>query len=144
MADRKAGNTDYVPPQLTAFPVVAVDPTDQREKLSASCCAQCGSLAFPPAPLCSQCGSQQVMPAPLSEHGKLYTYSILHVGARGWSAPYVLGYVDLPEGVRVFSHIDGTAETLRIDMPVSLQIREPIKNAEDQDVLAFAFRPSSP
>ena len=84
-----------------------------------------------------------MVPAPLSEHGTLYSYSVLHVGARGWPAPYVLGYVDLPEGVRVFSHIDGVPEALRIDMPVSLQIRAPIKNPEDQDVLAFTFRPSN-
>ena len=144
MAQTKPGKIEYVPPQLTAFPIIAIDPADRREKLSASCCAECKSLTFPPAPLCSKCGSQKVAPAPLSEHGKLYSYSVLHVGARGWPAPYVLGYVDLPEDVRVFSHIEGAPEALRIDMPVSLQIREPIKNAEDQDVLAFAFRPSNP
>jgi benzoylsuccinyl-CoA thiolase BbsA subunit len=143
MAETKPRRTEYVPPQLTAFPIVAVDPADRREKLSASRCVDCKSLTFPPAPLCSKCGGQKVAPAPLSEHGTLYSYSVLHVGARGWLAPYVLGYVDLPEGVRVFSHIDGAPEALRIDMPVSLEIREPIKNAEDQDVLAFAFRPSN-
>jgi benzoylsuccinyl-CoA thiolase BbsA subunit len=143
MADPKPKKADHVPPQLTAFPVVAIDPADGRKKLSASACAGCGKLTFPPAPLCSHCGSENVAPAPLSEHGSLYTYSVLHVGARGWPAPYVLGYVDLPEGVRVFSHIDGAPEALRIDMPVSLQIRTPIKNPEDQDVLAFTFGPSN-
>jgi uncharacterized OB-fold protein len=139
----KKPRTEYVPPRLTAFPVVAIDPADGREKLSGSRCAGCGSLAFPPLPICSRCGSQDVAPAPLSERGTLYTYSVLHVGARGWPAPYVLGYVDLPEGVRVFSHIEGAPDTLRIDMPVSLQLREPIRNPEDQEVLAFAFRPTN-
>jgi uncharacterized OB-fold protein len=139
----KKPRTEYVPPRLTAFPVVAIDPSDGREKLSGSRCAGCGSLAFPPLPICSSCGSQDVAPAPLSERGTLYTYSVLHVGARGWPAPYVLGYVDLPEGVRVFSHIEGAPDTLRIDMPVSLALREPIKNPEDQEVLAFAFRPTN-
>jgi uncharacterized OB-fold protein len=130
-------------PQLTAFLIVLADPADGRSKLCGSRCRGCARITFPPAPVCSGCGSEAVEPVPLSERGTLYTYSVLHVGARGWPAPYVLGYVDLPEGVRVFSHIDAPPGELRMDMPVTLQLREPVKNPEGQEVLAFTFRPSA-
>ena len=141
MAKTDTIKTDTVLPRLTAFPVVAADPADGRSKLCGSRCQTCAAITFPPASVCSACGSEDVAPAALSETGTLYTYSVLHVGARGWPAPYVLGYVDLPEGVRVFSHIDAPADALRIDMPVTLQVRTPIRNPEGQEVLAFTFRP---
>lgn len=133
--------TDTVLPRLTAFPVVAADPADGRSKLCGSRCRGCATITFPPAAVCSACGGDDVVPAALSETGTLYTYSVLHVGARGWPAPYVLGYVDLPEGVRVFSHIEAPADDLRIDMSVTLNVRAPILNPEGQEVLAFTFRP---
>ena len=47
---------------------------------------------------------------PLSRRGVLYCYSVVHVNQPGFTAPYVVAYVDLPEGPRVFGHLDGPAE----------------------------------
>ena len=39
---------------------------------------------------------------------------------RGWRVPYALGYVDLPEDIRVLAHLGIPAEALRVDLPVLL------------------------
>lgn len=46
----------------------------------------------------------------LNRRGILYSYSVVHVNQLGFTAPYVVGYVDLPEGPRIFGHLDGPAE----------------------------------
>ena len=52
--------------------------------------------------------------------GSLYTWSVVHV-AKGWKVPYIAGYVDLPEGVRIFAHIvEAGSDELNMDMKVSL------------------------
>lgn len=133
-----------IPPlQITRFPVIDVDPADGRSKLIGSCCAACDKITFPSSGACSGCGGTEVAPRFLSERGALYSFSVLHVGARGWPAPYVLAYVDLPEGVRVFSHIDAAPESLRLDMHVQLRRRDPISNPEGNQVLEYVFQPAS-
>jgi uncharacterized OB-fold protein len=42
---------------------------------------------------------------PLSEAGVLYSYSIIHPGPKSGAAPFAIGYVDFPEGARVFGRI---------------------------------------
>jgi uncharacterized OB-fold protein len=82
----------------------------QREaeglRLRGGRCAECGALSFPKAQVCTECLSLDVQDAALSNEGVLYSYSRVHLAPKGWDLPYVLGYVDLPEGVRVLSHID--------------------------------------
>jgi uncharacterized OB-fold protein len=57
----------------------------------------------------------------MPQRGVLYSWSVVHVAPKPWATPYVIGYVDLPNRVRVFSHIGGAPEDLQIDMPVQLQ-----------------------
>ena len=44
--------------------------------------------------------SENVRDFELSDSGSLYTWSVVHV-AEGWNVPYIAGYVDLPQSVRV-------------------------------------------
>jgi hypothetical protein len=50
--------------------------------------------------------------------GVLYASSKVHIGAAGFAAPYVLGYLDI-SGVRVLVHV-GSSETLPPDTKVRL------------------------
>jgi uncharacterized OB-fold protein len=56
---------------------------------------------------------------PLSSQGKLYSFTVSHVGRESMEAPYAFGFIDLPEGIRVFSLLTSTEE-LRQDMTVEL------------------------
>lgn len=124
-----------VQPPLSAFPIV----TDGR--LTGSRCTDCGHIVFPAANLCSQCLSEATEAFAFSGEGTIYTYTVLHTAARGWEAPYVLGYVDLPEGVRIFTHLTGAApEDFRIGMPVTMIATAPVVNFEGMEVVSYKFK----
>jgi uncharacterized OB-fold protein len=92
-------------------------------------CNRCRQRAFPPAKLCSNCLSEDLRPVELGSEGTLYSYSVVHAAPRGWSAPYVIGYVDLPDGVRVFGHVAARPEELRMDAKVRLRAADPDEEA---------------
>lgn len=104
-------------------------------------CGDCGAKAFPPAPVCPECMSEKISDIELSQTGSLYTWSVVHVAPKGWNVPYIAGYVDLPEGVRVFAHIVGAdPEALEMDMDVMLTTATLGEN-EDGPVESYAFTP---
>ena len=76
-----------------------------RVELIAQSCSNCGTHYLPKVMTCVRCGGQSFTPSILSSKGYLYTYSIIH-GSGGVSPEtYAVGYVDFPEGVRVFGQI---------------------------------------
>jgi uncharacterized OB-fold protein len=66
-------------------------------------CRSCGQIFFPKAQFCLNCDGNQMEEIPLSRKGKLYSYTIGRMPSMHFEAPYGLGYVDLPEGIRIFS-----------------------------------------
>ena len=95
--------------------------TDGDARLIGIVCGDCEAKVFPPVPVCPECMSENVSETELSDQGSLYTWSVVHVAPKNWTVPYTAGYVDLPEGVRVFAHIvDADPDTLEMDMPVRL------------------------
>jgi len=51
----------------------------------------------------------------LSTNGTLYTYTVVYQGKPSFKAPYFVGYVDLKEGVRIFTPLfDVAPEELKI------------------------------
>ena len=77
----------------------------------------------------------------LSRHGVLYCYSVVHVNQPGFTPPYVVAYVDLPEGPRIFGHLDGPA-----DLGSEVEIYAgPIGHDRDGNpVISVRFRPARP
>jgi uncharacterized protein len=126
-------------PRVTP-PLAAQAVVDESGRIQGSRCADCGKLVFPAVPICSECLSERLEPYAFSGDGVIYTFTVLHQGARGWDAPYVLGYVDLPEGVRVFSHLTGCdPQDLRIGMPVTMVPAEAVLNFEGMEVVSYKF-----
>src|SRR5450755_2716695 len=80
---------------------------DGRAVLIGGLCKDCGNQTFPRAPVCCVCMSEAIEPAPMSRTGTLYAFSVVHVAAKKWKKPMVIGYVDLPNGARVFTHLEG-------------------------------------
>ncbi len=79
---------------------------DESPLLICGKCNDCGKLVFPKPKVCPDCMGESMSEARLSPVGKLYSYSILHRARKGWQAPYAIGYVDFPEGVRVMGPIE--------------------------------------
>ena len=87
----------------------------------------------------------------LSTEGTLYTYTtqefappLPYKGNRDPKAfqPYVVGFVELPEGVMVETLIVGaTADELRIAQPL-VSTTTTLETADGQALVTFAFRPA--
>ncbi len=117
---------------------------NERPYLIGSRCKACGKTAFPKRAICSECFSEELELIPLSRKGKLYTFTIIGYPPPGVEAPYAIGYVDLPEGVRVFSIlVDWEKENLRLGMDVELVIGRFKEDKEGNEVLTYKFRPVS-
>jgi uncharacterized protein len=91
-----------------------------RPQLVGGKCASCGALSFPKAEVCSDCMSDAVRPQLLQGEGVLYSYTTVHQAPRGWRVPFVLGYVDLANGLRLLAHIQARPEALRIGLSMRL------------------------
>ncbi len=103
-------------------------------------CKQCKTVMFPPAPVCPACMSENLGREEMSRTGTLYSFTTVHVGPRMWSRPYTVGYVDLSNGVRVFSHLRGG--NFSIGQTVEVGVAEVGKNADGAALTTYVFEPA--
>ncbi|MEU4451050.1 OB-fold domain-containing protein [Nocardioides sp. NPDC023903] len=86
----------------------------QTPALEGSRCADCGNVAFPVARGCQRCGAVAMEPVNLGRRGTVWGFTIQRFAPK--SPPYVppadgfrpfaVGYVELPEGVKVEAVLD--------------------------------------
>jgi uncharacterized protein len=103
-------------------------------ELTTTGCSPCDELWFPPLERCPSCGEPAVWRV-LSGDGVVYAFTQQERGLR-FTAPAVLGVVELAEGVRVFGVLEGTFESLAIGQPVELKLL-----ADSSGLVLLAFRP---
>lgn len=110
-------------------------------ELVGSRCAQCGTVYLPKALACVQCGSHNAfVPKALSPRGTLYTYTVVCGSGGVWPDVYAVGYVDYPEGVRVFGQIRETsAEALRAGAEVGVEKALLYRRKDGTGVTCFRF-----
>lgn len=114
----------------------------ERPYLFGSRCKKCAQICFPPRKVCSKCFSGEIEHVPLSTKGKLYSYTIIQYPPPGIVAPYAIGYIDLPEGVRVFSILtDWDQKSLKLGMDVELTFGKFKEDKEGNEILTYKFRP---
>ena len=114
--------------------------TDDGPALLAGCCKACGSLSFPRAQVCTECLSEDIGYQHLSQHGVLYSFTVVHQAPTGWTVPYVLGYVDLPEGIRVLAHLESRrGPALAIDQKVRLKLGQVGTSADGAPLVSYVF-----
>jgi uncharacterized OB-fold protein len=119
-------------------------PSESHEKahLIGSRCPLCGQVSFPRRSICAKCLSPDLEEVPLSRKGRIYTYTVIGYPAPGLEAPYAVAYIDLPEGVRVFSLLtDWRHQTLEAGMKVELVIGKFREDEEGAAILTYKFRP---
>ena len=80
---------------------------DGRAVLVGGRCADCGARAFPTPPVCTNCMGENIVAQELPRTGTLYAFSVVHIAPKKWKLPMRVGYVDLSNGVRVFTHLEG-------------------------------------
>jgi uncharacterized OB-fold protein len=106
-------------------------------------CEDCGKTLFPKTGICPSCRSVNLRDCEMPPQGVLYSWSVVHVAPKPWITPYVIGYVDLPNDVRVFSHIGGDPRGLRVDMPVRVEAADVGVDAQGQPRAFFRFSPQA-
>lgn len=99
-------------------------------------CPACGFINFPPSRVCAQCMSVEVQAKPLSRRGQLYSHTTMR---RGDHTLFV-GYVDLPEHIRVLGVLEGFDGTPTCDAQVELARVKPVTEPNPEREPVFVFR----
>ncbi len=125
----------------------------ESPQLVASRCQECGEVTFPRQTSCPCCTARSCEEILLSRRGKLWTWTIQrfpppvppYVGSadRDTFVPYGVGYVELPEGIRVEGRLTvNDPERLEIGMDMELVVEE-FRDGEGNALLTFAFQPGA-
>jgi uncharacterized OB-fold protein len=108
-------------------------------------CKNCGKIYFPKKRVCPSCLKiDEMEEVPLSKRGKLYSYTIAGVGPVGFKPPYAFGWVDLPEGVRVYSLLtqcEPFDEKLKLGIDVEMVMEKITQDYEGNEGYGYKFRP---
>jgi uncharacterized protein len=95
-------------------------------------CVRCRHVMVPPRSICPNCRSTQVEWVQLSQHGKLVTYTIVHVSPPQFKhmAPYAVGIVAMPEGVKLPGIIrTSRLESLKIGMELEVDFSPVVQDS---------------
>lgn len=85
-------------------------------------CQDCGQHQFFPRVLCRACGSANLTFVPASGVAKVYSTTTIQAKPEA-GGPYNLSVIELAEGPRLFSRVEGLApQDVRIGMPVRARI----------------------
>jgi uncharacterized OB-fold protein len=125
------------------------EPSADGEKahLVGSHCLACGELFFPrqESGLCSYCQSKDLEDIRLSSKGKIFSYTVVTQRPPGYykaEVPYAIGFVELPEGIRVETlFTDCDLETLQVGVDVEMVFETLHKDEEGNEIVAYKFRP---
>ena len=102
--------------------------------LKGSRCSDCRNVAFPVTSGCQRCGGQSMEDVELSDRGTVWTCTVQHFApksppyippAEGFT-PFALGYVQLPEGVRVEAVLEPADLETLTGAEVRLGATEPV------------------
>jgi uncharacterized OB-fold protein len=123
--------------------------TGSAARLIGTRCTSCGSHYFPKSLSCRnpQCLEKAIQDVRLSREGTLYSYTVQHYQPPAlfrmadW-APYAIGSVELPEGLRVMGMLTGCdPANLQIGMALELTVETLYRDAQGQAVQTYKFQP---
>jgi uncharacterized OB-fold protein len=103
-------------------------------------CDDCSKVYFPPRPFCPECASRNVKVVAASGKAKLHSYVIHHRKVSGFTPPYAIAVVELPEGPRMMTNIvdcPQTPEALVLDMDLEVAF-----TPMDDTITLPLFRPA--
>lgn len=119
--------------------------------LRGSRCAGCDNVAFPVAAGCQRCGSAEVAPVDLTGRGTVWSHTVQRFApksppyvppAEGFT-PFAVGYVELPEGVRVEAVLECTDPAALEGAQVTLVATDPVPRFATADWVGRPCAPSA-
>lgn len=119
-----------------------------ERRVMGSRCKKCGALALPPRPICIGCHGGDLEWTEFKGKGKLAALTSIVVAppamARegfGRNNPYIVGVVELEEGVKAVVRITGVdakkPETIKVGMPLQADFLSKGEGAAKQTALVF-------
>lgn len=105
----------------SAVPARAYSGYLETGKLAFQCCGDCSAVVFYPRVICPECGGTSLEWRESGGRGMVYATTTLY---RRDEDPYDVSLVDLEEGFRMMSRVEGIPpEEVEIGMRVSLRVR---------------------
>lgn len=126
----------------TIFPARNWREYKHRYRMEASKCKKCGYIAFPTRLICPDCKAREFEEITLPREGKVISYTVQHVTPSGFedSAPYIVGIVELTNGVRLTTQIaDCGPEDIKNVKQVTMETRR-VREEGNSGVLAYGYK----
>jgi len=108
-------------------------------------CPACGQTYFPTKTVCPSCFNADQEKFPLSGRGTLHTFARSHMGPSGIPTPFTIGFIDLQEGIKLFSLLtecDPWDKVLAVGMEMEMVIETIRHDEEGDEIVGYKFRPS--
>jgi benzoylsuccinyl-CoA thiolase BbsA subunit len=141
MADKKKAKEE----DITFFhPDLLEVPEKGQPFLKGYKCKKCGKIWFPRFTTCANpdCWSEEMEVVPLSRRGKLYSVTDVYIGQPTMREymPMAMGYIDLPEGIRVFAQMQGELGTFQCGDTVELTTGPVRNNRDGKPITSYKFK----
>ena len=109
-------------------------------------CNNCGEYFVGTLKFCLNCTNDKLEPVKFSKTGVLRTYTVIWVPPPGWQGdiPYILGSVELPEGVEVTTEvINCPRESIKIGTDMEMVLKIGGQDQEDNEIVVHKWQPIS-
>jgi len=112
-------------------------------------CGACNEVLLQNRRGCPRCGALGSLRARrLAEHGRLFSYTIVHRSFPGIATPFISAIVELDGGVFLKGNLVGVEATpaaVPFDMPVRVQFHYPeVPGHTGKTLLSYVFVPAQP
>jgi uncharacterized OB-fold protein len=126
--------------------IVFPDDTSREPYLAVSKCPKCGKVYFPKKDFCPVCMVEEMEDAALSNEGILYTFTVVHMGVRGFKTPYVLGWVEFPEekirlAAQIITDPAEAPQKLKPGQKVKLDIGVLRSQEDGMEIVGYRYKP---
>lgn len=104
-------------------------------------CKKCGNLQFPQKGFCQKCLSDDLVDEKIGTEGKLFSYTTTYGKVSRLTGPFDVGYVQLPEGIRIFAPIHKNEDQeYRIGQEMKLEIEDIWEADDGVTETAYSYR----
>ncbi len=105
-------------------------------------CNGCGALSFPRTTTCFECGSENIDAVDVGGEGTLFCETTVQMKTDRYAAGYVVGYVSMPNGLRVFGQFrKPESHEFRVGDPMKVEIATLWHEGADE-VVCYRFAPT--
>ena len=103
-------------------------------------CKNCGRIMFPRGSICTNCLSEDMDDVLFGQEGTLFSHTITYAPSSHFKPPFAIGYIETPEGVRVFAPLCmEDKDDFSIGAEMELEFAE-LWQEEDVSKIAYRYK----